>query len=343
MVDLANELSKSNEVYIVTFRPGKSDFYRPQISSGVHQICYSGGYSVLSKVCQLFVVAYYLMRIRPDIVHAHMVAFSYIILPSFFLRKARYFYTVHNVADKDTNHGFVAKLRKFFLRKRVKGITISKFCAQSFKDFYGYDSYMTIENGCRELIISDCLSETRKEIMSLKHSSNSKIFICVARIMEQKNHILMVHAFNELAREGLDFELLLIGKYDEDSQIKQDLDKAIECDRIHFLGTRTNIPDYLSLCDYFCLSSLYEGLPISILEAGFSGCYPICTPVGGVPDVIVSDDWGMLSKDVTIESFKEAIETALKKDIEAGKMKKLYESRFSMKQCAQRYMKAYLQ
>ena len=40
------------------------------------------------------------------------------------------------------------------------------------------------------------------------------------------------------------------------------------------------------LSDAFCLTSVYEGLPISLLEAISCGCVPVCTPVGGITEVV---------------------------------------------------------
>lgn len=41
-------------------------------------------------------------------------------------------------------------------------------------------------------------------------------------------------------------------------------------------------------CDAMCLPSIWEGLPVTLLEALSVGCIPICSNVGGIPDVIES-------------------------------------------------------
>ena len=341
MVDLSNELSRNNDVYVITFRDyPNADFYRPQLSSKIHQIIYHGNFSILNKIWQLFVVTYYLLKIKPDIVHTHTIGISYAVLYSFVVRDVKFLYTVHNLAAFDTEKGLPAKLRKYLFKKRFRAVTISNECERSFVDYYGYHSYTLIENGCRDLVLSK-LNEVKSEVRDLCPTEQTIVYVCVARIMEVKNHIMLIDVFNRLAERGDDFVLLLIGYYDEGSELKSRLDAAIKTDRVHFLGTRTNVPDYLSCSDYFCLASLWEGLPISILEAGLSGCYPICTPVGGVVDVIKDENWGCLSDEVSIDSFIRAIDRARGVRKDRDSLSKLYKSKYTMARCANEYIEAY--
>jgi len=338
VVDLSNELSKNNDVYLLTFRDyPNTDFYRPQLSSKVHQIIYRGNFSIINKIWQLFVVTYYLLKIRPDIVHTHTIGISYAVLYSLINKQVKIFYTVHSLAAYDTNRGLPEKLRKYLLKTRVRAVTISKECERSFMDYYDYHSYAIIENGCREIKMSEKLSEVRNEIKSLCPTAETTVYICVARIMEVKNHIMLIDVFNRLIERGDDSILLLIGNYEVGSELKNKLDATIKTDKIHFLGTRTNVPDYLACSDYFCLASLWEGLPISILEAGLSGCYPICTPVGGVVDVIKDKNWGCLSDNISSDSFIKAIDMAKNVHKDRGVLSELYKNKYSMARCAIEY------
>lgn len=112
-------------------------------------------------------------------------------------------------------------------------------------------------------------------------------------------------------------------------------------ERVHFWGTRTNVADYLALSDFFCLSSLWEGLPISLLEAGYMGCFPICTPVGGIVDVIKSDEQGILSNTVSIDDYKFAIKKALTFDIDRNKISNYYIKNYSISNTANIYLECF--
>ncbi|MEP6467604.1 MAG: glycosyltransferase family 4 protein [Parafilimonas sp.] len=110
---------------------------------------------------------------------------------------------------------------------------------------------------------------------------------------------------------------------------------------VHFLGKVTNVSDYLLCTDAFVLTSTFEGLPISLLEALSAGAVPVCTPVGGIIN-IVAKNIGFLSTDISIEAFSNALRSYLNADeatINNLKQngKDLYNKEFSMKTCAAKY------
>ena len=116
--------------------------------------------------------------------------------------------------------------------------------------------------------------------------------------------------------------------------------KRRACAKIHFLGLKNNVADYLCCSDAFCLTSIYEGLPISLLEAMACGVVPICTRIGGIPDVVADGKNGYLSE-VSLNAYMSALERYLN---EAGGLEdlvKYFESRFSMSSCAAKYMDIY--
>ena len=343
VVDLSNELAKTNDVYLFTWkRSGKGDFYRSQVQDNVHQISLDKPMTLMTKVYIAIYVIRLILRIRPDVVQVHCQAFPYIIIPSLLLRQSRYFYTVHNLAANDTKPGVSTWIRKKFLYINIHAVTISKICSDSFKDYYGYSDYATIENGCRNIHTSDHLEDVQQEIASYRKSPNTKVFLNVARVVKEKNQVTLTKIFNKLIDKGFDVVILMIGNKELDPQITKDIMATIKYpDRIKLMGTRNNIPDYLHEVDYFCLPSLWEGLPISLLEAGMSGVYPVVTPVGGMPDVIKNKQWGMLSKDTSEEAFEEAIKKALALKIDKEELSKLYNASYSMRGCADKYIHLY--
>jgi glycosyltransferase involved in cell wall biosynthesis len=59
-------------------------------------------------------------------------------------------------------------------------------------------------------------------------------------------------------------------------------------------GARRDIPDLLAACDVFVLSSIREGLPVSLLEAMASGCAIAATTVGGIPEAVRNGESALL-------------------------------------------------
>jgi glycosyltransferase involved in cell wall biosynthesis len=82
-------------------------------------------------------------------------------------------------------------------------------------------------------------------------------------------------------------------------------------DRVRFLGQRDDVPDLLADCDLFILPSLHEGLPISVLEAMAASKPVIATAIGGIPEVVVDGQTGLLVPPADPPALAKAIRTVL--------------------------------
>ena len=93
----------------------------------------------------------------------------------------------------------------------------------------------------------------------------------VARFTYQKNHDFLLDIFNETLKRKPNACLLLIG----DGELRKDIVSKAERlnirDKIVFLGTINNVPDYLNVMDVFVLPSRFEGLGIVYVEAQANG------------------------------------------------------------------------
>jgi len=88
-------------------------------------------------------------------------------------------------------------------------------------------------------------------------------------------------------------------------------------DRISFLGDRKDVPNLLSQAQIFILSTHYEGLPISILEAMRAGLPVVATRVNGIPEEVIHEKTGLL---VTRNDVKD-LASALEKVIQSSDMR----------------------
>lgn len=281
-----------------------------------------------------------LRKLKPDIVHSHLNILPYYYILTLLPGKPKFIHTIHNVAEKETENKWQQKLNRWFYKfNLITPITISEECKVSYINLYHLPTPKCIDNGTPEIKPSIKIKEARNEIKSKLHSPDAKIFLHVARFNESKNQKLLIKSFNQITADGINADLFIIGG-SLDSPIGQALQSQAS-DRVHFLGTKKNVGDYMLNADYFIMSSLWEGLPISLIEAMSVGLLPISTPAGGISDVIKDGYNGFLSSDFTQEAFIDTIKRALSTRIEKDNIYNTYKKSFSMESCAKAYEEVY--
>lgn len=118
--------------------------------------------------------------------------------------------------------------------------------------------------------------------------------LMAARVCDAKDHVSLIKAFETLSPE---FELWLCGS-GTDQEIFRDLTRVAAPTRwmdIKYIGQTSQIEEYYQMCDVFVLSSKYEALPISIIEAMSFGLPVVSSGVGGVSELIEDGVSGYLS------------------------------------------------
>ncbi len=305
VVDLSNELSKSDDVTLVVLHSiDRTGFFAKEISPKVKLISMN---KRMGMDFRLFFRLHKLIRKEsPNVVHTHLRAIVYCLLT--YLpkpKKIKFIHTVHNDAEKEAGSGISKWCRKFaFLSKRVTPVTISEESRRSFIDFYGITPPM-IYNGRPPYKESPLLAKAKDELGKLRADSDSAMIVNIARISPQKKQLSLARAIDSLNKKGRNVELAIIGRND-DSPITPQL-QALNCKQLHLLGTRTNPRDYMKTADAFCLSSVYEGMPITLIECFSVGAIPICTPVGGIINMIDDGKNGILATGTSQEEIEAAI------------------------------------
>jgi glycosyltransferase involved in cell wall biosynthesis len=110
-----------------------------------------------------------------------------------------------------------------------------------------------------------------------------------------------------LTQNTTDLNLIIIGEGDERSFLEQLIEKFNLKDRVMLPGYQSRAYNYLTHLDVFVLSSLTEGLPITLLEAMQAKVPIVATRVGGVPEVLENGKNGLLVKPRYPEKLADAI------------------------------------
>ena len=177
-----------------------------------------------------------------------------------------------------------------------------------------------------------------------KWNSGDTALLSVARIYPQKNHLCMLRAMAELKKQGLKgYRLYLVGPYEETDELYQQLKTFVKEhqleEQVYFLGPQNNIADFLANADCFLMTSWYEGLSLSFLEAVISGVPIICTDMPFVHNlnkispcstIIGQDDSDSLTKILAGKKFVAFSETS-----------KIFSKQFSIETCAKKHLELY--
>ncbi len=342
-VDLSNELSKKNEVYLCVIHKEDEElsFLKNQLSKNINYVnlgCLKG--NNFKTFLTIFNLLY---KIRPEVVHAHLNTKLYIYLPSIILKnRIKFIHTIHNLAPKDVGYSWQKRLNNFFYKRRlINGVTISEECKDSFIEYYNHSNVYLVENGVSNPKTTKFFLSVKEEVNNLKSKSSSIVFIHVARFSEQKNQEILINVFNRLVRENYEVNLIVLGDNFDSLEAKTVRENSNP--NIHYLGAKTNVTDYLLSSDAFVLSSLWEGLPISLLEAMSCGVIPVCTPAGGIPDVIKNETTGYLSKDFTEQGLYDATIKCINNmdQFDRENLKNFFITNFSIEKCAKKYLEIY--
>jgi len=163
------------------------------------------------------------------------------------------------------------KIVKKILRKYVNKYSTIKFaCGKEAGAWLFKKDFKIINNAIDSKKFEYNLDDYIKIRKNLNISDDEKAFIHVGRFNSQKNHKFLLEIFKELNKSHNNFKLFLVG----DGELREEILKKVKIDNIKniiYLGLRSDINNLLKGMDYFIMPSLYEGLPVSIIEAQAAG------------------------------------------------------------------------
>lgn len=151
-------------------------------------------------------------------------------------------------------------------------------------------------------------------------SRTQAIIGTVGRLTPQKAHHIFLKAA-AIIKKSLDHaKFIIVGE----GELRQELERQARqlglTEDVLFTGHRRDVPELLSVFDIFVLSSLYEGLPLSILEAMAMAKPIVATGVDGVPEAVVDGETGILSPPSDPAALADAILSLLQNSSQAQAM-----------------------
>jgi len=129
--------------------------------------------------------------------------------------------------------------------------------------------------------------------------------LTIGRLSPVKNHLMFLEI---LATLSIPFYAQIIGEGECRAALEERIQSLGLADKVELLGEVSQTTEYLANADLFALTSNYEGLPLSVLEAMSMGLPVVATNVGGVKEAVLHEQSGLLSVRGDMTQFTANIE-----------------------------------
>lgn len=224
-------------------------------------------------------------------------------------------YTEHSVWQYREMGAVKGILSNFLLLNTDAVIAISKQLLQYYYDnpFVSSRKIHLIINGIDLLRFRSADRAIFKKELGFK--PDDILIGMVANLRPEKNHKVMISAFSKLCESLNDSHLVLVGLDCMCGEIQRYAATTGLSDKIHFLGPREDVADLLNIMDVFCLPSVYEGLPLTILEAMACGVPVVGSNVMGINEVITDNENGLLFFPGDVTMLAEKITMIIRNDL----------------------------
>lgn len=169
---------------------------------------------------------------------------------------------------------------KGLILKKAEYITaVSKAVAKDQEDNFNVkkNRIKVIYNYCDKEYISNLLDEKIEDEIYNKIFKDSKVYINIGRLNKQKMQFELIKAFSKVSRKYSDAKLVILGRGKEESTLKELICKLGLEKNVFLLGFEKNPYKYLAKSYCFLMTSYFEGMPNTMLEAMSVGLPVIST------------------------------------------------------------------
>lgn len=181
---------------------------------------------------------------------------------------------IHAHNTKDDGKGFKRKIEIFVLQKLLLSLSnnLTACGVEAGKFIFGEKSNFEVINNSVDTDKFKPRQDLEIEKLKEKYKLQDTLILGhIGRFSEQKNHKFIISIIDKLRKKGLKFKIILIG----DGELKEEFFKEIDelglNEYVLYLGLQDDIDKWLNVMDLFIFPSLYEGLPVVLVEAQATG------------------------------------------------------------------------
>jgi glycosyltransferase involved in cell wall biosynthesis len=141
------------------------------------------------------------------------------------------------------------------------------------------------------------------------------LLFAAGTLVPRKGHMVLLQALRRLSEMGcvVPWRLAIAGWRigEEPARLDAFIAEHALGSKVHLLGQRNDIANWLAAADVFVMPSLWEGLPLAILEAMLARKAIVATATSGIPEAIVNDEHGLLVPPGDAEALAAALRRVL--------------------------------
>lgn len=286
--------------------PAKDALVRPLRELGSEVTCFSMG-STLSLPSTVLRLARYLRRSSTRLVHAHLPLAGVVARLAGRLAGAPVLYTEHNLHERYHPLTRLLNLWTWPLQRRV--VAVSAQVRDSIHRHAG--SRVPVEVVHNGIDVDRYRTEPRERdrIRSELGIGDTDFVVGTTAVFRpQKRLEDWLSAARLLSGRHRSLRFLLVGDGPSRSRLERRAAELTLGDRIEWVGLQEDVRPCLAAMDLYLSSSEFEGLPVAMLEAMALELPVIATSVGGVPEVVVPGQTGLLVPPRQPELLAEAVD-----------------------------------
>lgn len=125
---------------------------------------------------------------------------------------------------------------------------------------------------------------------------NDLVVVQVARLDYLKDHLTALRAMERVAARRREVRLVLVGEGPEREKIEAEIRQRRLSEHVRLLGLRSDVGRLVSAADVFLLTSISEGIPLTVIEAMGAELPVVSTRVGGVGEIVLEGQTGLLAR-----------------------------------------------
>jgi glycosyltransferase involved in cell wall biosynthesis len=214
---------------------------------------------------------------KPDVVHTHSVEMAWAVSFAARYYKLPIVHTFHIVTFNAVSQSFLRRKSELFFLRHTKPQAITVLNPADMKDFInnGFKNTLYLPNGVN-----------LKQWKSERNTARSKkfTFIAVGRLEKQKDFANLIKATALLKNKHSNYQVLIVGAGSQEAQLKSIISEYNLDSTVKLIGRKSTseLRTLYLKSDVYVLSSQWEGMPLTLLEAWAANLATICTSVNSV-------------------------------------------------------------